>query len=73
LVEFSTNWAIVYNGQFFENYRSSQNFCAAFSHDDCYVLILTKKTKTFWANKSGQPDEDCLFFQSEERYVGESQ
>jgi hypothetical protein len=32
-----------------------------------------KKTKTFWANKSGQPDEDCLFFQSEERYVGESQ
>jgi hypothetical protein len=36
-------WAIVYFGQFSENYRSSPQLRGYFFHDQCYALILTKK------------------------------
>jgi hypothetical protein len=34
-------WAIVFFGQCFENYRSSANFLATLFHGASYVLILT--------------------------------
>jgi hypothetical protein len=37
-----TQWAIVYFGQWFENYRSSPNFLATFSRSTSYVLIFAK-------------------------------
>jgi hypothetical protein len=47
------DWAIVFFGQFFFNYRSSPKFLAACFHGLGCVLILTKK----WLGKIL-----CLFF-----------
>jgi hypothetical protein len=46
-------WAIVYFGQWFENYIQSANFWATFFRDISYVLIFTKNgLATFWASFS---------------------
>jgi hypothetical protein len=52
---------VVYFGQFYENYRSSQSIFATFFHDVSCSQMLTKKLRwaTFWAifftNSSGHP------------------
>jgi hypothetical protein len=59
-------WAIVYFGQFIENYGSSPDFCAPFSHGNCAKLNLEKLVlATFWAifftNSSGHPARGASF------------
>jgi hypothetical protein len=53
-------WAIVYFGQFFENHKSSPNFCATFPKIIDYMLTLTKLVLGdllgyFFTNSSGHP------------------
>jgi hypothetical protein len=61
------NWANVYFGQFFENYRIIPHFWTTFFTGENYVLISTKNGLGFilgecFTNASGHPDpEPCLF------------
>jgi hypothetical protein len=53
-------WAIVFFGQFIENYRISANSWATFFHSISYALIFTKKwfghiLGNFFTHSSGHP------------------
>jgi hypothetical protein len=53
------DWAVLFFGQFFENYRRSPNFWSTFFHGRSYELIFTSFTKVdfgqFYQNESGHP------------------
>jgi hypothetical protein len=59
-------WAIVFFGQFIENYTSGANSWAAFYHSPSYVLILTKNWMGdilggLFTNSSGHPHSILSF------------
>jgi hypothetical protein len=49
-VRIFAHWAIVYFGQFLENYRGNTNFWSPIFYGKSYALILTKMGRAiFWA------------------------
>jgi hypothetical protein len=50
IVRIFAHWAIVYFGQFLENYRGNTNFWSPIFYGKSYALILTKMGRAiFWA------------------------